>query len=127
MEEILKEFFKKLQEANAYINASIEGKGVHIGRIKGLSFDADGNPIIDIDIDALSCTSENYFDAMMSHLTGIAKSADLVAKDWCIEHGYAYSSHDDKGVFYRKAEGEDLYHSYSEDELKTVEVFTNEN
>ena len=39
-----------------YVIASIEGKGVHIGRIKGLSYDADCIPVIEIDIDAISCT-----------------------------------------------------------------------
>ena len=35
--------------------ATIDGKGVHIGRIKGISYDADGTPILDVDIDSVSC------------------------------------------------------------------------
>lgn len=45
-----------------YVIASIEGKGAHVGRIKGLSYDADGIPVLEIDIDAVSCTTECYFD-----------------------------------------------------------------
>lgn len=41
-----------------YVIASIGGKGTHIGRIKGLSYDADGIPILEVDIDAVSCTTE---------------------------------------------------------------------
>lgn len=50
-----------LKENNAYIIASIEEKGAHIGRIKGLSFDADNNLIIEADIDSQSCTDESFF------------------------------------------------------------------
>ena len=35
--------------------ATIDGKGVHIGRIKGISYDADGTPVLDVDIDSVSC------------------------------------------------------------------------
>lgn len=45
---------------NAYAMVSIEGEGAHIGRLKGLSQDADGTPVFDIDIDLLSCTTEQH-------------------------------------------------------------------
>ena len=58
MNEIMN-FFKS---TGAYAHVSIEGKGIHIGRIKGLGYDADGIPVLELDIDAVSCTTESYFD-----------------------------------------------------------------
>lgn len=46
-----------LTDSGAYIMSSIEGKGCHIGRIKDVGLDSDGNMVIDIDIDRVSCTS----------------------------------------------------------------------
>ena len=53
-----REEYKKLRELelfllehNVYILSSIEGKGVHVGRFKQISLDADGNPVIECDID----------------------------------------------------------------------------
>ena len=40
--------------------ATIDGKGVHIGRIKGISYDADGTPMLDVDIDSVSCIGGTY-------------------------------------------------------------------
>lgn len=51
-----------IKNNNIYIASSIEGKGVHIGRIKDISYDADGAIVINTDIDAKSCTTECYFD-----------------------------------------------------------------
>ena len=44
------------KEHNVYIISSVEGKGNHVGRFKGFSVDADGDLIIEADIDGLSCT-----------------------------------------------------------------------
>lgn len=52
----LKEIEEFLKEHNVYISSSIEGKGLHIGRFKEIALDADGFPIIECDIDAMSCT-----------------------------------------------------------------------
>lgn len=53
-----REDYKKLRELelfllehNVYILSSIEGKGIHVGRFKQISLDADGNPVIECDID----------------------------------------------------------------------------
>ena len=53
----LKEIEEFLKEHNVYIASSIEGKGLHIGRFKEIALDADGFPIIECDIDEVSCTS----------------------------------------------------------------------
>ena len=45
-----------LREHNVYIISSIGGKGNHVGRLKGFSLDADGNLIIETDIDKKSST-----------------------------------------------------------------------
>ena len=58
----MNEIMEKLTSAGAYACVSIEGKGVHIGRIKGIGYDADGVPVLELDIDAVSCTTESYFD-----------------------------------------------------------------
>lgn len=50
------EVVKILNEHKAYIVSSVEGQGVHIGRFKGLSLDAEGDWVIDADIDEKSCT-----------------------------------------------------------------------
>ena len=66
----IKELSKIIEESRdkgAYIIASIEGVGVHVGRIKGVSLDADDYPVIEVDIDAKSCTSECYFDKENNH------------------------------------------------------------
>ena len=52
----LKEIEEYLKEHNVYISSSIENNGTHIGRFKGITLDADGFPIIECDIDAMSCT-----------------------------------------------------------------------
>ena len=49
-----KEVEEFLREHNAYILSSIEGEGVHVGRFKCLSLDADGYPIVECDIDKIS-------------------------------------------------------------------------
>ena len=54
--EEIKELEKLLKINEVYITASIEGKGCHIGRFKGLALDADDGLIIDVDIDKESCT-----------------------------------------------------------------------
>ena len=46
----------KLREQNVYIMSSVDGKGVHIGRFKGFSRNANDDLIIEADIDAVSCT-----------------------------------------------------------------------
>lgn len=53
----MNEIETKLREHNVYIISSVEGKGNHIGRFKGFAVDADGDLIIETDIDELSCTS----------------------------------------------------------------------
>lgn len=45
-----------LRKQNAYIISSIDGEGVYIGRFKGFSCDADGDLVIEADIDGISCT-----------------------------------------------------------------------
>ena len=66
----IKELSKIIEEAKnngAYVIASIEGVGVHVGRIKSVSLDADDCPVIEVDVDAKSCTSECYFDKENNH------------------------------------------------------------
>lgn len=53
----LTELKSKLEGTGAYILASVDGEGVHVGRFKGLSVDADGDLVIEADIDSASCTS----------------------------------------------------------------------
>ena len=55
LEEKIKEIENVLKEKNAYIVASVGGNGNHVGRIKGLAVDANGNLIIEADIDSESC------------------------------------------------------------------------
>ena len=52
----IKEIENILKQNNAYIHSSIEGRGCHIGRFKGIGFDAEGDWIIEVDIDSGSCT-----------------------------------------------------------------------
>ena len=47
---------KMLGVDNIYIVSSIDNKGTHVGRFKRCSLDADGNLIIETDIDSVSCT-----------------------------------------------------------------------
>lgn len=47
---------KMLKADNIYIVSSIDNKGTHVGRFKKCSLDADGNLIIETDIDSVSCT-----------------------------------------------------------------------
>lgn len=53
---------KKIEEwmklNNVYIVSSIDGNGNHVGRLKGLYLDANDDLIISVDIDDLSCTTE---------------------------------------------------------------------
>ena len=66
----IEELSKIIEEAKCdgtYIIASIEGVGVHIGRIKNVTMDANNYPVIQVDIDAKSCTSECYFDKEDNH------------------------------------------------------------
>ena len=51
----MKELESKLKELNVYVISSVEGKGSHIGRFKGFSEDANGDLVIETDIDKLSC------------------------------------------------------------------------
>ena len=55
-EEVAKELEQKLKEYDVYILSSIGGKGHHVGRFKGISVDANGDLIIDTDIDKYSIT-----------------------------------------------------------------------
>ncbi len=52
----ISEIEKALKKKNGYVIASIEGKGNYIGRINGVSLDADGDLIIECDIDNKSVT-----------------------------------------------------------------------
>lgn len=52
----LREIEEFLKEHSVSILSSIESKGAHVGRFKGIALDADGFPIIECDIDELSCT-----------------------------------------------------------------------
>lgn len=63
MEEKIMEFVK---ESDMYVCASIEGKGVHIGRIKGIGYDADGTPILEVDIDEVNCTDTSNESEIIS-------------------------------------------------------------
>lgn len=47
---------KILNEHKTYIVSSVDGKGVHIGRLQGMSLDADGDWVIEVDLDGKSCT-----------------------------------------------------------------------
>ena len=55
-EEVAKELEQKLKEHDVYIISSVGGKGHHVGRFKGISVDANGDLIIDADIDEHSIT-----------------------------------------------------------------------
>lgn len=39
-----------LKQNNAYIMASIDGEGCHVGRFKGISQDADDAIVLEVDI-----------------------------------------------------------------------------
>lgn len=54
--EEMKQIENKLKENKAYVISSIDEKGHHVGRFKGFSLDANGDLIIEIDIDAISST-----------------------------------------------------------------------
>lgn len=45
-----------LDKQNAYVVATVEGDGCHIGRLKGISLDANGDLVIEVDISSISCT-----------------------------------------------------------------------
>lgn len=64
---------EKLEEQGVYIIASIEGKGHHIGRLKKLSLDANGDLIIEVDIDAASCTRVNYAEEMKMLISSLCE------------------------------------------------------
>lgn len=53
----LKQIEDYLTKNNVYIISSIDGVGVHVGRFKGFSLDANDDLVIDADIDSISCTS----------------------------------------------------------------------
>ena len=55
--EEMKKIEEWLNKNNVYIISSIDDKGVHVGRFKGLSLDANDDLVIDTDIDSLSCTT----------------------------------------------------------------------
>lgn len=55
-EKVAKELEQKLKEYDVYILSSVGGKGHHVGRFKGISVDANGDLIIDADIDEYSIT-----------------------------------------------------------------------
>lgn len=54
--EALKNLLDKIDRI--YVCASVEGKGLHIGRIKGLNMDVEEGIIIEVDIDKFSTTTE---------------------------------------------------------------------
>ena len=54
--EELNKIEDELRKQNLYIISSIDGNGVHVGRFKGFSHDADGDLVIEADIDGVSCT-----------------------------------------------------------------------
>ena len=54
--EELNKIENKLREQNVYIISSVDGRGVHIGRFKGFSRDANDDLVIEADIDGVSCT-----------------------------------------------------------------------
>ena len=56
LEDIAKEIEKELKEHDVYIISSVGGKGHHIGRFKTISVDANGDLIIESDIDEVSIT-----------------------------------------------------------------------
>ena len=51
----LREIEELLKEHSVSVLSSIEGKGIHVGRFKGIALDADGFPVIECDIDKESC------------------------------------------------------------------------
>lgn len=54
--EEMKKIEKWLNKNNVYIISSIDGEGIHVGKFKGLSLDADDDLIINVDIDSFGCT-----------------------------------------------------------------------
>lgn len=108
MEEIL----STLQENHAYVIASVNGVGNYVGRIKGITYDANNTPIIEVDIDSVSCTKT---------IPVSQTEIELLAKDWCIENGKTYKGNDDNGVYYINEDSTTSYHSLIAEEA------TNEN
>lgn len=109
--ENLEEIVKQLQEENLNVLAYI-GNDIQVGGIKGLTYDANGTPILEVYINPVSNLAENT-ESFFNTLSTFDK--ELYAKDWCIEHGYTYLSNDDNGVMCIKIEeGKDIkfYHSF---------------
>ena len=63
---------KKLEQLRTLINeisedgtlsvmASIDGKGAHVGKVKGISQDTNDDVIIEVDIEHVSSTTESFF------------------------------------------------------------------
>jgi len=70
---------------NAYALVSIEKKGVHVGKIKGLSLDANDVPVVDIDINLQSSTNVQHPNLMtaekMKEIEGYLKRVEgILAK-----------------------------------------------
>lgn len=60
--ETLKEAYVRGEINEIPIYASIGGKGVHIGHFKGVSYEDNGAPAFEVDIEPVSCTGECFFD-----------------------------------------------------------------
>lgn len=110
MEEIL----STLQENHAYVIASVNGVGNYVGRIKGIAYDANNTPIIEVDIDSVSVSRAKTMPVNQAEI-------ELLAKDWCIENGKTYKGNDDNGVYYVNEDSTTSYHSLIAEEA------TNEN
>lgn len=52
----LKKIEEELRMHDAYIISSVDGNGAHVGKFKGISYDSDGNLVIETDINSRSCT-----------------------------------------------------------------------
>lgn len=67
-----------LKKHRAFVMARIDGHGCHIGTYKGISLEADGDWIINVDVEGVSVTGQGDF-APVVH----ARWIDRDGKTWC--------------------------------------------
>lgn len=54
-----------LKQHAAYLLATIDNKGTHIGKFNGIALDADGDWIIEADVESLSATDRGDFSMVV--------------------------------------------------------------
>lgn len=55
--ELLKALEGVSENQNIYIISTLDGKGTHIGRINKVSFDADGDVVLEANVESVSETN----------------------------------------------------------------------